>query len=85
MVCVCVQGNHITTRQLEEMGKKFCDGLIKVHSRHLLKPPAPLAMASNSAGLELQAHCTAAGVVASGLAGSELGEAADEGVEATHL
>ena len=30
-----LQGSHITTRELEEMGAKFCEGLLKVRSRHI--------------------------------------------------
>ena len=29
------QGQCISTRELEEMGRKFCDGLSKVRSRHI--------------------------------------------------
>ncbi|CAH1796187.1 unnamed protein product [Owenia fusiformis] len=36
--CGCDQGayrgNHINTRMLEEMGRKFCEALLKVRSRH---------------------------------------------------
>ena len=32
--CVLMQGLHISTRELEEMGRKFCEALVKVKSRH---------------------------------------------------
>ncbi|XP_013413553.1 cytosolic carboxypeptidase 1 isoform X1 [Lingula anatina] len=62
--CGCDQGPyrglHIGTRELEEMGRKFCEALIKVRSRH--------AVSSDT-----NSQQDVSGTIATGQRGSELG------------
>ena len=41
---VIFKGNHLSTRELEEMGRKFCDALLRVKSRHVKGAPPASAL-----------------------------------------
>ena len=54
MCVVCMQGLHIGTRELEEMGRKFSEALSKIKSRHAKPATKITPSGSTGANLDIQ-------------------------------
>ena len=52
------QGYHIGTKELEEMGRKFCEALIRVRSRHIQSVVGPaMNAATTNSQVNLASSC----------------------------